>query len=594
MPTIFRWIGVNNGPGSNPGPISGTAHPPVQPSLESVAFSSPDAKQFGMENFGGHTCYANSVLQALYFCQPFRDLVCMAPDRFQSEAQSHSVSPAPRLSAPDSAPEPSPPIPSAPPTLFSALRALYIHISTHPATKGTISPTSFINKLKKENEIFRSSMHQDAHEFLNYLLNKIVEDLEADLKDAKERAQQDDLSKSISSLAPSTDASRTDSSPSQPTYSGFSAHPTLVQTLFEGVLTNETRCLTCETVSSRDESFLDLSIDIEQNSSVTACLRQFSASEMLCQKNKFFCDSCCGLQEAEKRMKIKTLPNVLALHLKRFKLLPDEDKYVKLAYRVAFPLELRLFNTVDDAEDPDRLYRLFSIVVHIGGGPHHGHYVTIVKAYGEVWRVFDDDTVYPIPESDIPRYFGDAPAGAGYVLFYQAADLNPEALGLSPKAAPTPGHMETATSPNTTIAESPLSVSSSSESSASLTRVPDPAPVGTPDPSLLPPSAVPSSAPPRLTAPPSAPLRHLLTHLLCLPDGHRRWPQRIPTEVHPSFGRSEQHPDDLNLVTEHLTMDLLLVLRSPFRCPNRRRIKNEKGKKRKIRHPLTAAAGFPV
>ena len=94
---------------------------------------------------------------------------------------------------------------------------------------------------------------------------------------------------------------------------------TLVHKLFEGVLTSETRCLTCESVSgrlkcivgsllirswqvsSRDESFLDLSIDIEQNSSVTACLRQFSASEMLCQKNKFFCDSCCDLQEAEKR-----------------------------------------------------------------------------------------------------------------------------------------------------------------------------------------------------------------------------------------------------------------------------------------------------
>ena len=48
------------------------------------------------------------------------------------------------------------------------------------------------------------------------------------------------------------------------------------------------------------KSFLDLSIDIDQHSSVTACLRQFSASEMLCQRNKFFCDSCCDLQEAEK------------------------------------------------------------------------------------------------------------------------------------------------------------------------------------------------------------------------------------------------------------------------------------------------------
>ena len=66
------------------------------------------------------------------------------------------------------------------------------------------------------------------------------------------------------------------------------------------------------------------------------------------------------------RMKIKKLPNVLALHLKRFKYQEDLGKYIKLAYRVAFPLELRLFNTVDDAEDPDRLYELFAIVVHIG------------------------------------------------------------------------------------------------------------------------------------------------------------------------------------------------------------------------------------
>lgn len=66
------------------------------------------------------------------------------------------------------------------------------------------------------------------------------------------------------------------------------------------------------------------------------------------------------------RMKIKRLPNVLALHLKRFKYQEDVGRYTKLAYRVAFPLELRLFNTVDDAQDPDRLYELFAIVVHIG------------------------------------------------------------------------------------------------------------------------------------------------------------------------------------------------------------------------------------
>jgi ubiquitin carboxyl-terminal hydrolase 9/13 len=65
-------------------------------------------------------------------------------------------------------------------------------------------------------------------------------------------------------------------------------------------------------------------------------------------------------------MKIKKLPNVLALHLKRFKYQEETQKYIKLAYRVAFPMELRLFNTVDDIENADRLFSLFAIVVHIG------------------------------------------------------------------------------------------------------------------------------------------------------------------------------------------------------------------------------------
>lgn len=45
-------------------------------------------------------------------------------------------------------------------------------------------------------------------------------------------------------------------------------------------------------------------------------------------------------------MKIKKLPNVLALHLKRFKYQERLQKYIKLSYRVVFPFELRLFNTV--------------------------------------------------------------------------------------------------------------------------------------------------------------------------------------------------------------------------------------------------------
>ncbi|CAE6361463.1 unnamed protein product [Rhizoctonia solani] len=481
--SLLKWPWLNTQTASTvpkPTPPPPDTPPPSPPPDNSaLATARWDHKRFGMENFG-NTCYANSVLQALYFCDPFRQLVCDAPDRSYpttpeaiaaaqaAVAQLHPPAPPAtpkpkpahvrRPSAADmttpahagfavgpgglvasafmgppaavphkmtSAPTPAPivnvgpVIPPLPPSLFSALRSLFIHIAANPADKGTVSPRAFVEKLKKENELFRSNMHQDAHEFLNYLLNSVVEDLTHEMK----AGPPEDLSKSVASTSSA---------------SNCSPHLTLVHDLFEGTLTSETRCLTCETVSSRDESFLDLSIDIERNSSVTACLRQFSASEMLCRGDKFFCDSCCGLQEAEKRMKIKKLPNVLALHLKRFKYQEDVQRYIKLSYRVAFPFELRLFNTVDDAEDPDRLYELFAIIVHVGSGPHHGHYITLAKQRGQ-WFAFDDDVVEPVQESAIPKYFGDSPAGSGYVLFYQAVNTDLQALGLkNPQVASVP------------------------------------------------------------------------------------------------------------------------------------------------------------
>lgn len=43
--------------------------------LEKALAESPDDERYyGFENFG-NTCYCNSVLQALYFCRPFRDKV---------------------------------------------------------------------------------------------------------------------------------------------------------------------------------------------------------------------------------------------------------------------------------------------------------------------------------------------------------------------------------------------------------------------------------------------------------------------------------------------------------------------------------------
>jgi ubiquitin carboxyl-terminal hydrolase 12/46 len=39
---------------------------------KALAESADEERFFGLENFG-NTCYANSVIQALYFCKPFRE-----------------------------------------------------------------------------------------------------------------------------------------------------------------------------------------------------------------------------------------------------------------------------------------------------------------------------------------------------------------------------------------------------------------------------------------------------------------------------------------------------------------------------------------
>jgi len=285
-----------------------------------------------------------------------------------------------------------------------------VSISNQRRRCGVHAPRRFIAKLRNENELFNNQMHQDAHEFLNYLLNEAAELLEKREKKATGK----------SAGRAGSEASASDEPSTPPPYKA----KTWIHSIFEGILTNETRCLTCETVTRRDECFLDLSLEIEQNSSVSACMRKFSSSEPLRADNKFFCDACCSLQEANKCMRIKRLPNVLALHLKRFKYIEQLQRFKKLSYRISFPLELKLTNTSDQADNPDRLYTLFAVVVHVGSGPNHGHYISLVRSHTH-WLLFDDESVELIDEANIHSCFGSsvdtaANTDTGYILFYQS------------------------------------------------------------------------------------------------------------------------------------------------------------------------------
>lgn len=311
---------------------------------------------------------------------------------------------------------------------FTGLKDIFLALIESQSRMGVLSPQRFLEIFKRDNEMFRNSMHQDAHEFYGLVLNDVINNVEANAR--KMQALQ---AAALTNQQPLQNGHGGDNglSKSMSNALGLSNHVNgsagripgttgWVHDIFEGLLTSETQCLSCGTASQRDETFLDLSIDLEEHSSVTSCLRKFSDDEMLCERNKFHCDACGGLQEAEKRMKVKRLPRVLTLHLKRFKYTEDYSRLQKLFHRVVYPYHLRMFNTTDDAEDPDRLYELYAVVVHIGGNAYHGHYVSIIKTRDRGWVLFDDEMVEPVDKHFVRNFFGDKPGTAtAYVLFYQ-------------------------------------------------------------------------------------------------------------------------------------------------------------------------------
>jgi ubiquitin carboxyl-terminal hydrolase 12/46 len=95
---------------------------------------------------------------------------------------------------------------------------------------------------------------------------------------------------------------------------------------------------------------------------------------------------------------------------------------------VVFPAQLKIPNLVDDAVDPDAAYNLFAVVVHIGSGPNHGHYVCFAKRQNK-WFLYDDDSVELVDEEQLQQVFGstqDSSSGSehGYILFYSKTPTN--------------------------------------------------------------------------------------------------------------------------------------------------------------------------
>uniref|UniRef100_A0A8C8FL09 Ubiquitin carboxyl-terminal hydrolase n=1 Tax=Oncorhynchus tshawytscha TaxID=74940 RepID=A0A8C8FL09_ONCTS len=142
------------------------------------------------------------------------------------------------------------------------------------------------------------------------------------------------------------------------------------------------------------------------------CLAAFFAADELKGDNMYSCEKCRKLRNGVKYCKVLQLPEILCIHLKRFR---HEVMYsFKINSHVAFPLEgldLQPF-LAKDSLSQITTYDLLSVICHHGTAGS-GHYIAYCQnVINGQWYEFDDQYVTEVHETVVQN-------AEAYVLFYR-------------------------------------------------------------------------------------------------------------------------------------------------------------------------------
>ncbi|XP_077575382.1 ubiquitin carboxyl-terminal hydrolase 43a isoform X2 [Stigmatopora nigra] len=185
----------------------------------------------------------------------------------------------------------------------------------------------------------------------------------------------------------------------------------------------------------------------QHNCTLDQCFQLYTKEEQLAPDDAWKCPHCKQMQQGMVKMSLWTLPDILILHLKRFRQVGERRN--KLSTLVHFPLtaldmaphvvkrshSMRNLNSgpwptsrpksagqqhppVDMIFPHDYLYDLYAVCNH-HGGMHGGHYTAYCRnSVDGVWYSYDDSSVDLVPEEEV------CTKGA-YILFYQRRNIIP-------------------------------------------------------------------------------------------------------------------------------------------------------------------------
>uniref|UniRef100_A0A8C7YMP8 Ubiquitin carboxyl-terminal hydrolase n=1 Tax=Oryzias sinensis TaxID=183150 RepID=A0A8C7YMP8_9TELE len=276
-----------------------------------------------------------------------------------------------------------------------------------------VSPFAMLHSVWQLIPAFRGYAQQDAQEFLCELLDKVQHELESTgthTTSAGVPHTQKRLIKQVLSV---------------------------VNTIFHGQLLSQVTCLACSHRSNTVEPFWDLSLEFPEryhsnsresaaqaSCHLTEMLAKFTETEAL-EGNIYACDQCNSsrrrtsskpviLSEAQKQLTLYKLPQVLRLHLKRFRW-SGRNHREKIGVHVSFDqlLNMEPYCCRDSSPPKDHfLYELSAVVMHHGKGFGSGHYTAYCyNTEGGFWVHCNDSKLNVCSVDEVCR-------AQAYILFY--------------------------------------------------------------------------------------------------------------------------------------------------------------------------------